>query len=85
MQVKYANARGGVHVGKGYSQDIEVKVEVHQESILSPLLFIIVLEALSHEFCAGVPWEYLYADDLVISADSLEGLDMEKSHGEEGV
>ena len=31
-----------------------------------------VLEPLSHEFCAGVPWEDLYADDLVIIADSLE-------------
>ena len=30
-----------------------------------PLLFIIVLEALSHEFRAGVLWEDLYADDLV--------------------
>ena len=35
------------------------------------LLFIIVPEALSREFRAGVPWESLYADDLVI-ADSLK-------------
>ena len=31
-----------------------------------------MLEALSGEFQAGVPWEDLYADDLVIIADSLE-------------
>ena len=31
-----------------------------------------MLEALSHEFRSGVPWEDLYADDLVIIADSLE-------------
>ena len=49
-----------------------LKVGVHQGSVLSPLLFIIVLEALSHEFCCGVPWEDLYADDLVIIAESLE-------------
>ena len=49
-----------------------MKVGVHQGSVLSPLLFIIVLEALSREFQAGVPWEDLYADDLVIIADSLE-------------
>ena len=62
---------------------------VHQGSVLSPLLFIIVLEALSREFRAGVPWEDLYADDLVIIADSLEEcvrrLDMERSHGEERI
>ena len=49
-----------------------MKVRVHQGSLLSPLLFIIVLEALSHDFRAGVPWEDLYADDLVFIADSLE-------------
>ena len=49
-----------------------MKVGVHQGSVLSPLLFIIVLEALSHEFPYGVPWEDLYADDLVIIAESLE-------------
>ena len=31
-----------------------------------------MLEAFSHEFRAGVPWEDLYADDRVIIADSLE-------------
>ena len=36
------------------------------------LLFIIVLEALSREFRSGVPWEDLYANDLVIIAESLE-------------
>ena len=49
-----------------------MKVRVHKGSVLSPLLFIIVLEALSRKFRAGVPWENLYADDLVIIADSLE-------------
>ena len=54
-----------------FSKEFE-KVEVHQGSILSPLLFIIVLEALSREFRVGVPWEDLYVNDLVIIADSLE-------------
>ena len=48
-----------------------MKVGVHQGSVLSPLLFIIVLEAMSREFRCGVPWEDLYADDLVIIAESL--------------
>ena len=47
-----------------------MKVGVHQGSVLSPLLFIIVLE--TREFRSGVPWENLYADDLVIIAESLE-------------
>ena len=72
VQGMYANARSCVHVGEGYSEEFEVKVGVHQGSVLSPLLFIIVLEALSREFRSGVPWEDLYADDLVIIAESLE-------------
>ena len=68
----YANARSHVRVGEGYSEEFEVKVGVHQGSVLSPLLFIIVLEALSQEFRSGVPWEDLYADDLVIIAELLE-------------
>ena len=46
----YANARSRVRVGEGFSKEFEVKVGVHQGSVLSPLLFIIVLEALSREF-----------------------------------
>ena len=49
-----------------------MKVGVHQGSVLSLLLFIIVLEALSHEFRCGVPWEDLYADNLVIIDETLE-------------
>ena len=49
------------------STDFEVKVGVHQGSVLSPLLFIVVLEALSRGFRAGLPWELLYSDDLVLA------------------
>ena len=45
-----------------------------QGSVLSPLLFITVLEALSRGFPTGCPWELLYADDLIISAGSKEEL-----------
>ena len=72
VQGMYANARSHVRVGEGYSEEFEVKVGVHQGSVLSLLLFIIVLEALSREFRSGVPWEDLHADDLVIIAESLE-------------
>ena len=50
VQGMYSNARSHVHVGEGYSEESEVKACIHQGSVLSPLLFIIVLEALSREF-----------------------------------
>ena len=40
----------------GTSEKFEVKVGVHQGSVLSLMLFIIVLEALSRESCCRVPW-----------------------------
>ena len=55
----YAYGRSRVRVGEGFSQEFEVMVGVHQGSVLSPLLFIIKLDALSCEFLAGVPWEDL--------------------------
>ena len=65
---------GPYMVNDSYSNDISVKVGVHQGSVLSPLLFIIVLEALSKEFRTGCPWELFYADDLVVSAETPEAL-----------
>src|SRR5271163_4781157 len=58
--------------GVDRSEEFEVKVGVHQGSVLSPLLFAIVLEAVSKEFRTGLPWELLYADDLVLMAESEE-------------
>ena len=72
VQGMYSNARRRVRVGEGYSEELEVKIGVHHGSVLSTLLFIIVLEALSLEFRCGVPWEDPYADDFVIIAESLE-------------
>ena len=72
VQGMYSNARSRVRVDEGYTEEFEVKVGVNQGSVLSLLLFIIVLEALSHEFRCGVPWEDLYAEDLVIIAESME-------------
>ena len=67
----YANERSHVRVGERYSEEFKVKVSVHQGSVLSPLLFIIVLEALSHEFRSGFHWEDIFANDLDIIAESF--------------
>ena len=55
VQKMKTNAWSCVPVSKGYSQEFEVKVGVHQVSVLSPLLFIIMLEALSPSFTLEFP------------------------------
>ena len=53
---------------------VQRKVGAHQGAVLSHLLFMIVMEALSKEFRVGCPWELLYAGDLVLVAETLEDL-----------
>jgi len=43
---------------------------MYQGSALSPLLFVIANEAISREFRVALPWELLYADDLVVIAET---------------
>ena len=72
VKAMYDNARSRVRVDCEYSDVFSVNVGVHEGSVLSPLLFLIVLEALSREFRTGCPWEFLYADDLAIVAETLD-------------
>ena len=45
----YENLRSCALVGKGHSDEFEVKVSVHQGPVLSPLLYIILLDVLARE------------------------------------
>ena len=74
VQSMYNNTKSKVRVNNDHSDEFGVKVGIHQGSVLSLLLFIIVLEALSREFHTGAPWELLYADDLVVIAETEEEL-----------
>jgi len=70
----YTGANTVVRTVYGNSSSFEVKVGMHQVSALSPLLFVIVMEAISREFRVTLPWELLYADDLVVIAETEEDL-----------
>jgi len=59
---------------------VEIKVGVHQGSCLSPLLFIIVTDAVSEYVRHDVPRDMLYADDLILS--DISSTNLQKRLGE---
>lgn len=52
----------------------KVKVGLHQQSALSQLLFVLVLNMLSENIRRHDKWELLFVDDLVITAETEEDL-----------
>ena len=65
----YTEACTVVRTDVGLSESFEVKVGLHQGSVLSPLLFA-VMDVVSSEARSGL----LYAHDLVIMAPTIEQL-----------
>jgi len=76
----FEDAKTRVRVESELSDPFEVKVGVHQGSVLSPLLFITVMDVLSRDVREGLLYELLYADDLVLMADSMEELQRKYSN-----
>ena len=70
----YDGAKTRVRVGSAYSEEFKVHVGVHQGSVLSPLLFAIVVDVVTENARRGVVNELLYADDLVIMSEDMEDL-----------
>lgn len=66
----YERTKSRVNCAAGLSEEFDIRVGVHQGSPLSPLLFITVMEEATKECRKGGPWELLYADDLVITAET---------------
>ena len=65
----YRNSGSQVRIAGVLSDRFPVSVGVHQGSVLSPFLFNIVMEEATKECGLGDPWELLYADDLVLTAE----------------
>jgi len=68
--VMYTGAKTVVRTVYGNSYHFEEWFSMHHGSALSPLLFVIVIEAVSREFRVALPWGLFYADDLVVIAET---------------
>ena len=70
----YEGAETKVRVGSGLSEEFSVKVGVHQGSVLSPLLFAMVIDEVTENARKGWMKQILYADDLVLMGETMEKL-----------
>ena len=74
VKATYANSRTVVRTAQGQTEAFNIQVGLHQGSALSPFLFIVVMDTITSECKRGLPWELLFADDLVVMAESEEEL-----------
>ena len=70
----YEGAKMRVIVDSELSEEFEIKVGMHQGSVLSPFLFAVIVAVVTELAKEGVLSELLYADDLVPMSESIEGL-----------
>ena len=64
-------AKNKVNAGTHLSEEFEVNVGVHHGSVLSQMLFAIVIDVVTNEMKEGMLQELLYADDLLFIAETM--------------
>ena len=72
----YEGSRTKVRVGSGTSEEFGVSIGVHQGSVLSLLIFAIVVDVVTEHAREGLLNEILYEDDLVLISESMDDLRM---------
>ena len=76
----YEGSRTKVRDRSGLSEEFGARVGVHQGSVISPLIFAIVVDAVSEQAIKGRLNEILYVDDLVLMSENLKDV-RERSKG----
>jgi exonuclease III len=71
----YEGCSTTVRTTAGNTEEIDIKVGLHQGSALSPLLFIIVMDVITEQIKEDTPWAMLFADDLVLCDGRREDLE----------
>ena len=77
IQDMYKNSKTKVRCAVGTTESFEVKVGVHQGSALSPLLFVVVMDVITEQVRREVPWNMMFADDVVLIQEQKELLETE--------
>ena len=70
----YEGSRTKVRVGSRTLNESGVQVGVHHGSVLSPLIFAIVVDVVTEHAREGLLNEIVYVNDLVLMSESLDEL-----------
>nr|QQJ42582.1 chitinase 6-2 [Sogatella furcifera] len=74
IQDMYHDATTTIRTSLGQTTQIPVRVGLHQGSALSPYIFDIVMDVMTEGVRGGAPWCMLFADDVVLCGESIEGI-----------
>ena len=70
----YEGAKTRVRMDTELSNEFEVKVGMHQGSVLSPFLFVVVVDVVTEFARDDALSELLYSVDIVLMSETIEGL-----------
>ncbi|VDO94808.1 unnamed protein product, partial [Heligmosomoides polygyrus] len=77
VRMLYSCPKSRVQAAAGTSMEFPISVGVHQGSALSPLLFVVVMDAITRDLQKPVPWTLLYADDVMLASEDKCELERE--------
>ncbi|GKA21638.1 retrovirus-related pol polyprotein LINE-1 [Tanacetum coccineum] len=72
----YEGVKTRVRTTMGSTEFFQVEVGLHQGSAISPYLFTLILDELSWGIQESIPWCMIFADDIVLIAESAEGYEV---------
>ena len=59
-----------IRTSDGDTDDIPIRIGLHQGLILSPYLFTLVMDEVTRNIQGDIPWCMLFADDVVLVDES---------------
>ncbi|XGW17548.1 hypothetical protein V3C99_002275 [Haemonchus contortus] len=75
VRILYTSPKSRVQTAAGTSAEFPISVGVHQGSALSPLLFVVVMDAITKDLQKPAPWTLLYADDVMLASEDKSELE----------
>ncbi|VDO75490.1 unnamed protein product [Heligmosomoides polygyrus] len=67
-----------VQAEAGTSMEFPISAGVHQGSALFPLLFVVVVNAITRDLQKPVPWALLYADDIMLACEDKDDFERQE-------